>query len=85
MITTAKLEHKSFTVDHDGLETLADMFARADKNKLLGRKFFKRLFAKKSPLLTLLHNGKRLQLPQDLDKSVQDGDEITLLTPTMGG
>ncbi|MDP8256864.1 MAG: MoaD/ThiS family protein [Candidatus Alcyoniella australis] len=86
LIVAARMDHRSFELPADGVNSVQQLFDFADKQKLLGRKFFKRLFAKhKSGVLTVLHNGRRLKLPDELAQPVADGDEITLLTPTMGG
>jgi len=86
VLVNAKIEHGTFELDATGLSTVRDLLARADREKLMGRRFFKRLLGRgKRNALTLLHNGRRLDIPGDLGRPVADGDEVSLLMPLVGG
>lgn len=86
VIVDGRMQHLSHALDAAGLDTLRAVFERVDRDRLMGRKFFHRLLKRHRKLaLTLLHNGRRLDLPAGLDEVVTDGDEVTFLTPTMGG
>ena len=73
-------------------ETLDDLLPEAFAavkdtcRRLVGKRFFKKLLGRrKRNALQVLHNGRRLELPGDLDSPLADGDEVALLTPTVGG
>ena len=84
LVIDGKPEHKSLVKEYVSGETVAAFFERMDRERLQGRKFFKRLFASKK-FLTLLHNGKRLDIPDGLNPTLSDGDQISLLVPMAGG
>ena len=86
VIANARMEHKTFEIPADGLTSVKDLLDRADRDKLMGRRFFKKLMGRrKMCAITVLHNGARLDLPADLEGAVADGDEVTIMTPTVGG
>ena len=86
VIVNGKMDHGSFEIEADGLKTVADLFDRADRQQIHGKRFFKMLLARrKKTALTVLHNGKRLDLPKGLNTPIADGDEVNLLTPLVGG
>ena len=86
VLVDGKIQHGSFEIEADGLKTLTDLFDRADQEKVQGKRFFKTVIARrKKNALTILHNGKRLDLPKGLKSRVADGDEVNLLTPLVGG
>ena len=86
VLVDGKIQHGSFELEADGITTLKDLFDRADKQQILGKRFFKAVLARrKKNALTVLHNGKRLDLPKGLKSPVTDGDEVNLLTPMVGG
>lgn len=86
VLVNAKIEHGSFELDAEGLHTVRDLFNSADRQKLMGRRFFKKLLGRgKRHALTLLLNGRRLDIPADLDSPVSEGDEVNLLMPLVGG
>jgi molybdopterin converting factor small subunit len=86
VIVGAKIAHGDFTLDADGVTTINDLFKLADKQQLMGKRFFKKLLARhKRMTLTVLHNGQRLNLPKDLKNSIADGDELDVITPLAGG
>ena len=64
-------------------DTPKTVFARLDKRKVLGRKFFIGIL--KMGQATFLLNGDRLNLPEDLMKPISDGDEISVLSAIAGG
>jgi len=64
-------------------DTPKKIFARLDKKKVLGRRFFRG--AIKSGLATFLLNGNRLDLPEALNDRLADGDEISVLSAIAGG
>lgn len=66
--------------DHD---TPRKILERLDEKKALGRKFLSRLASREN--VTILLNGKRLDCPEDLDKFLTDGDDISVLSAIAGG
>ena len=64
-------------------DTPERVFARLDRRKVLGRKFFRRLA--KSGRATFLLNGDRLEIPELSSKPLCDGDEISVLSAIAGG
>ncbi len=64
-------------------DTPKKVFARLDKEKALGRKFFKRVL--KDGQATFLLNGDRLEIPEALSEPLSDGDEISVLSAIAGG
>lgn len=86
VIVDGRVEHASLQFEASGLATIGALFDRADADKRMGRRFFRRLLKRhRSLALTLLHNGRRLDLPAGLQTPLADGDELNLLTPAMGG
>ena len=86
VLVDGKIQHGSFELEADELKTLKDLFDRADKQRVQGKRFFKTVIARrKKNALTILHNGRRLDLPEGLKSPVADGDEVNLLTPLVGG
>lgn len=64
-------------------DTAKKLFARLDKKKALGRKFFSG--ALKSGRATFLLNGDRLEIPDALSRPLAEGDEISVLSAIAGG
>jgi molybdopterin converting factor small subunit len=64
-------------------DTPKKVFARLDKKKALGRRFFKGLV--KQGRATFLLNGDRLDIPERLDNRLSEGDEISVLSAIAGG
>ncbi len=64
-------------------DTPRKIFARLDKRKVLGRKFFSRVI--KDGRGTVLLNGKRLDALEALDERLSDGDEISVVSAIAGG
>jgi len=63
---------------------LKELFERLDKKSGFSKRYFKRLL--KLPIQpVLLINGEQGDLPEALERVVQDGDEIALLMPMAGG
>lgn len=86
VLVDGRIAHASLSFDADGLATVGEVFEAADRGARMGPGFFKRLLGwRRRSGLTVLHNGQRLKLPEGLRTPVRDGDELTLLTPAMGG
>jgi len=86
VINGAKIEHGDFELGADGVTTVKDLFNAADKQQLMGKRFFKKLLGRHKRIsLTILLNGQRLNLPKDLKNPIADGDEVDILTPLVGG
>ncbi len=86
VIVNDRIEHASLEFEATAGATVAGLFEHADMQRRLGKLFFARLLRSHEQLaLTVLHNGRRLNLPDDLQTALVDGDEINLLTPVMGG
>lgn len=66
----------------DSVETL---IKKADKALGLKRPQYFRLAVKMKQLPTVLLNGDRLEMPEGLKHVLQEGDEVSVLTPMMGG
>ncbi|MBI5117147.1 MoaD/ThiS family protein [Candidatus Poribacteria bacterium] len=64
-------------------DTPQAVFTRLDKRKALGRRFFTTVV--KRGQATFLLNGDRLDLPNDLKRKLNDGDEISVLSAIAGG
>ncbi|RJP66758.1 MAG: MoaD/ThiS family protein [Candidatus Abyssobacteria bacterium SURF_17] len=64
-------------------DTLKRVLGRLDKKHVLGRKFFAKLLKQGSA--TLLLNGDRMEPPDALDYSLNEGDEISILSTIAGG
>lgn len=86
VVVDGKVEHVGFTLDADAATSVKDLFDHADAKTQLGPRLFQRLLDRaETSAVTVLHNGRRLCLPEDLGNAVKDGDEVTLLTPLAGG
>lgn len=86
VVVGGEMKHVTFDVDHEGLATLGDLFDRADERQLLGQVLFADILARAEiTALAVLHNGRRLDLPEALGNALRDGDEVSLLTPMVGG
>jgi len=69
-----------------GLEkraSIRDLFRCLDRQEKFPPGTFKKLM--KDPGITLLLNGKRLSVPEDLDTELKDGDEVTIISSVAGG
>ena len=75
--------NRTFGEEFRQSDTPKKVFARLDRKKALGRKFFKG--AVKSGQATFLLNGDRLDLPEALNHTLCDGDEISILSAIAGG
>ena len=64
-------------------DTPKKIFARLDKKKALGRRFFSGVL--KTGRATLLLNGDKLEIPKDLKRRLNEGDEISVLSAIAGG
>ena len=77
------------TIVHEFREgdTPKKILSRLDKDKTLGRELGRRFFGKalKSVRATFLLNGDRLEIPQELDRPLTEGDEISVLSAIAGG
>ena len=86
LIIDGRIEHASLEFDAGELATVAALFEQVDRERRLGSRFFARLLQRHRQLaLTVLHNGTRLKLPDGLQTPLNDGDEINLLIPVVGG
>ncbi len=64
--------------------TLKKFFKRADKEMGFKQKYFKKSL--KQPVTpTVLINGDRAQLPEDMKRKLEEGDEISVVLPMSGG
>lgn len=64
--------------------TLKKFFKQADKKMGLERKYFKKSL--KQPVTpTVLINGDRAEIPEDLKRRLSHGDEISVVLPMAGG
>jgi len=75
--------NQTFEVGFEENLTPKKVFARLDKKKVLGRRFFRG--AVRSGPATFLLNGNRLDLPEALNDRLADGDEISVLSAIAGG
>lgn len=75
--------NESFEEEFREGDTPKKVFARLDKKKTLGRKFFRSVV--KGGLGTFLLNGNRLDMPTALNDRLNDGDEISILSAIAGG
>ena len=64
-------------------DTPKKILARLDKKKVMGRKFFRGVV--KGGRATLLLNGERLDSSKAMDKTLADGDEISIISAIAGG
>ena len=93
MIVKARL-----AVVHDGTPLVAEgeveikdgarlkaFFKKADQALGFGKTRPFRQALKGRPAPNVLINGDRVDLPEDLNKKLEPGDEVTVLTPLMGG
>ncbi len=63
---------------------LGQVFDAIDKNRRMGKKFFKRLLKAERPP-TILLNGMRIDLPEGLETKVGEGSELSIVSPIAGG
>ena len=75
--------NKTFEEPFKANDTPKTVFARLDKQKALGRKFFKSVA--KNGQATFLLNGDRMDLSESWDTPLNDGDEISVLSAIAGG
>jgi len=64
-------------------DTPKKIFARLDKKKTMGRKFFTGVV--KGGRATVLLNGERLDSLDAMNKAICDGDEISVISAIAGG
>ena len=75
--------NKTFEEPFRQNDTPKKILARLDKKKALGRRFFRS--ALKGGHATLLLNGDKLEIPEDLNRRLNEGDEISVLSAIAGG
>ena len=64
--------------------TIAQLLKKLDKEGKPEKNFFKELLRKRTSLVIML-NGVRINIPNDLEKTLCDGDVISVLSPVAGG
>lgn len=85
IVLAGKVEHADFTFESPGLTTVRALLEHADRHAL-GEDFFAQLLgSERLSFLTILHNGRRLDLPDELSAPLVDGDVVSVLTPLVGG
>jgi molybdopterin converting factor small subunit len=75
--------NESFEEEYREGDTPKKIFARLDKRKALGRRFFHSVV--KGNRGTFLLNGNRFDMPAALKDPLKDGDEISILSAIAGG
>lgn len=75
--------NKTFEEPFRQNDTPKKILARLDKKKALGRRFFSAVL--KGGRATLLLNGDKLEIPADLSRRLNEGDEISVLSAIAGG
>jgi len=86
VVLDGSVRHGSLEVDLADVETVRDLLDRADGERLVGEGTLRRYTGwRLRRMVTLLHNGVRLELPRGLRRTLEDGDEVNLLTPLAGG
>ncbi len=63
--------------------TLRDLFLCLDENKKFPRGLFRGLM--KDSSVTMLKNGLRLAIPDDLSQKLENGDKVTIISSVAGG
>ncbi len=85
VVIGGKVEHVSLDYEPQGIPTVMSLLERADSQDV-GEPFFTELISDRHDgLVTVLLNGIRLDLPDELQRELADGDELNFLTPIVGG
>ena len=79
--------NKAIVQEFKAGDTPKKILARLDKDRALRRELGRRFFgqALKSGRASFLLNGDRLEIPQELDRPLSEGDEISVLSAIAGG
>jgi molybdopterin converting factor small subunit len=64
--------------------SIKELFTLVDKSGQLKGKAMKKMLAALRPP-TVLHNGRGLDVPEELKTTLAAGDEIAIMTPMSGG
>lgn len=80
-----KAVNRQFDWETEEGKSLKKLFSELDRNKVIERGYFKRIFSLSRPP-TLLINGDRIEPGASLKAiRIKDGDEISVLMPIAGG
>lgn len=87
IVLGGEVNHGDFTFEGSGLTTIGALLEQADRQGLPDEGFFEALVSAGPDLdwITVLHNGSRIDLSEDLSRPLADGDEVSVLTPLVGG
>jgi len=76
--------HKRIALKLPEGTTIQDLLDELDKEKIVGKGFFKKL-VKSGKFFTLLVDEKRVNLPDGLEQKLVDNCKVALITPMAGG
>lgn len=79
-----RMVNESFEEEVPEGTTLEKLFQQADRSGRFPRKYFQEVFSAPRPPV-VLRNGNRVEVPEELGEILQDGDEVSVLSPIAGG
>jgi len=79
-----KMVNESFEEEVAEGATLDQLFRQVDKSKRFKKKYFKEIFSAPRPPVVLL-NGNRIEVPEEAGEKLNEGDEVSVLSPIAGG
>lgn len=79
-----RMVNESFEEEVADGTTLERLFQQVDGSKRFKKKYFKEIFSAPRPAVVLL-NGNRVEAPEELGEKLNEGDEVSVLSPIAGG
>ncbi|OGP60051.1 MAG: hypothetical protein A2V67_08870 [Deltaproteobacteria bacterium RBG_13_61_14] len=79
-----RMVNESFEEEVAEGTTLEKLFQQVDGSKRFKKKYFKEILAAPRPPVVLL-NGNRVEVPEELGEKLNEGDEVSVVSPIAGG
>jgi len=79
-----RMVNESFEEEVAEGTTLEKLFQQVDRSRRFKKKYFKEILSAPRPPVVLL-NGNRVEVPEELGEKLNEGDEVSVVSPIAGG